>query len=97
MNDNDVFFQFFFFSLMKRIIAELIYLDKKINHRGRLGKNNYLLITQICCHLKTQNCLSVSRKKELIVKFVINYHPSATKLSISASGQRQSRPVWIET
>ena len=31
------------------------------------------------------------------VKFVINYHPSAIKLSISASGQRQSRLVWIET
>ena len=32
-----------------------------------------------------------------IVKFVINYHPSIIKLSIRASGQRQSRPVWIET
>ena len=42
-------------------------------------------------------CLSVSRNKEIIVKFVINYHPSAIELSISASGQRQSRPVWIET
>ena len=31
-----------------------------------------------------------------IVKFVINYHHSAIKLSISASGQRPSRPVWIE-
>ena len=30
------------------------------------------------------------------VFFVKNYHPSAIKLSISASGQRQSRPVWIE-
>ena len=30
-------------------------------------------------------------------KFVINYHSSEIKLSISASGQRQSRPVWIET
>ena len=25
------------------------------------------------------------------------YHLSAIKLSISASGQRQSRPAWIET
>ena len=41
-------------------------------------------------------CLS-GRNKEIIVKFVINYHPSAIKLSISASGQRQSRSVWIET
>ena len=32
-----------------------------------------------------------------IVKFVINYHPSAIKLSISASDQRQSRLEWIET
>ena len=40
--------------------------------------------------------LSVSTNKEIIVKFVINYHPGATKLSISASGERQSRPVWIE-
>ena len=53
---------------------------------------------QICCHFKTQKCLSVFRNnKIIIVKFVINYHPSAIKLSISASGQRQSRPVWIET
>ena len=37
------------------------------------------------------------QKNEIIVKFVKNYHPSAIKLSISASGQRQSRPVWIET
>ena len=35
----------------------------------------------------------VSRKNEMIVKFVINYHPSAIKLPISASGQRQSRSV----
>ena len=46
---------------------------------------------------KTQKCLSVSRNNEIIVKFVINYHPIAIKLSIGASGQRQSRPVWIET
>ena len=26
---------------------------------------------------KTQKCLSVSRNNEIIVKFVINYHPSA--------------------
>ena len=46
---------------------------------------------------KPQNvCLSTETKK-ITVKFVINYHPSAIKLSISASGQRQSRPVWIET
>ena len=50
-----------------------------------------------CRHFKTQKCLSVSRNKEIIVKFVINYHPSAKKLSISASGQRQSRPIGIET
>ena len=54
-------------------------------------------IMQICCNFKTQKCLSVSRNKEIIVKFVINYHPSGIKLSITASGQRQSRPVWIET
>ena len=29
-----------------------------------------------CCHFKTQKCLSVSRNNEIIVKFVINYHPS---------------------
>ena len=46
---------------------------------------------------KTQKCLSVSRNNEIIVKFVLNYHPSAIKLSIIASGQRQSRSVWIET
>ena len=55
-------------------------------------------ITQICCHFKTQECLSVSKIKEIIVKFVINYyHPSAIKLLISSSGQRQSRSQWIET
>ena len=54
------------------------------------------LITQICCHFKTQKCLSVSGN-EIIVKFVINYHPSATKLSISTSGQRQSKSERIET
>ena len=37
------------------------------------------------------------KKKETIVKFVINYHPRAIKLLISASGRRQSRPVWIES
>ena len=46
---------------------------------------------------ETQKCLSVSRNNEIIVKFVINYYPCAIKLSISASGQRQSRPLWIET
>ena len=54
-------------------------------------------ITEICRHFKTQKRLSVGRNKGIIVKFVINYHPSAIKLSISASGQRQSRPIWIET
>ena len=54
---------------------------------------------QICCHFKIQKCLSVSRNKEIIVSVVVNnfYHPSAIKMSISASGQRQSRLVWIET
>ena len=33
-----------------------------------------------------KNIFSVSRNKEIIVKFVLNYHPSAMKLSISASG-----------
>ena len=41
-------------------------------------------------------CLS-GRNKEIIVKFAINYPPSAIKLLVSASGQRQSRSVWIET
>ena len=54
-------------------------------------------ITQICCHFKTQKVLSVSRNKEIIVKFVINYYPSSIKPSITASGQRQSRSEWIET
>ena len=54
-------------------------------------------VSQICCHFKTQKCLSVSRNNEIIVKFVINYRPNVIKLLISASGQRQSRPVWIET
>ena len=35
-------------------------------------------------------CLTTGTKK-LLSSFVINYHPSAIKLSISASGQRQSR------
>ena len=52
---------------------------------------------QIGCHFKTQKCLSVGRSNEIIFKFVINYHLSAKKLSISASGKGQSRPVWIET
>ena len=37
------------------------------------------------------------QRNDNIVKFAINYHPSAIKLSVSASGQRQSRPEWIET
>ena len=37
------------------------------------------------------------QKQQNNVKFVKNYHLSAIKLLISASGQRQSRPVWIET
>ena len=43
-------------------------------------------------------CLSTETKKKLS-SFVINYHPSVLKLSISASGQRQrpSRLEWIET
>ena len=51
---------------------------------------------QICCNFKTQKCLSVSRNKERIVKFVINYHPSAIKLSISAPDHRQSTPLWMK-
>ena len=34
-------------------------------------------IMQVCCHFKTQKCLSVSRNKDIIVKFVMNYLPSA--------------------
>ena len=45
--------------------------------------------------LSFQNPKNVCLSAE--VKFVLNYHPSAIKLSICASGQRQSRPVWIET
>ena len=41
-------------------------------------------------------CLSTETKKKLS-SLVINYHSSAIKLSISASGQRHSRQVWIET
>ena len=41
-------------------------------------------------------CLSIETKNNCLV-FVINYYPSAMKLSISASGQRQSRSEWIET
>ena len=37
------------------------------------------------------------KQQNNIVKFVINYHLSAIKPSISVSGQRQSRLVWIET
>ena len=40
---------------------------------------------------KPKNVLPVIRNNEITVKFVINYHPSAIKLSISASGQRQRR------
>ena len=46
------------------------------NDNGNIERGS---ITQICCHFKTQKCLSVSRYKEIIVKFVINYHPSAIK------------------
>ena len=70
-----------------------------------LGKYSIMLfkrgsITQICCHFKTQKCLSVGRNNQIIVKFVIvhvNYHPSAIKLSTSASGQRKSRSVRTES
>ena len=41
-------------------------------------------------------CLS-GRNKKIIILFVINYPSSAIKLSMSASGQRQGRSVWIET
>ena len=37
--------------------------------------------------------VSVSSNNEIIVKFVINYHPSTIKLSIGASVPQ----VWIET
>ena len=52
---------------------------------------------KICCHFKAQKCLTVSRNNKIIVKFVTNYHPSTIRLSTSASGQRQGRPVSIET
>ena len=43
-------------------------------------------------------CLSIeTNKKNQLSCFVINYYPSAIKLSINASGQRQSRPEWIAT
>ena len=71
------------------------------NSGKRFHANTFTLkrgsIMQICRHFQTQKCVSVSKNNEIIVKFVINYHPSAIKLSISASGQRQSRSVWIET
>ena len=41
-------------------------------------------------------CLTIETK-QLVARFVINYHLSARKLSISASGQGQSRLQWIET
>ena len=39
------------------------------------------------------------QKKEtmIIVEFCYKLYLSGIKLSISASGQRQSRPEWIET
>ena len=40
------------------------------------------------CQLKQNHNLS---------NFVINYHPSPIKLSIRASGQKQSKSEWIET
>ena len=43
---------------------------------------------------KKNVCPTTTKK---LSSFVINYHPSAIKLSISASGQRQSRSEWIET
>ena len=67
-----------------------------ISHKCEPGlKGKYHI--NICCHFKTHKCLSVNRNNEKVVKFVINHHPSAIKLSISASGQRESRPVWLET
>ena len=39
----------------------------------------------------------VSRINEIVVKFVIKYHPCAIKLSISAADQRKSMLVWIGT
>ena len=70
--------------------------------------NRYPALHVITCCLKGKyhpnllsfqnpKCLSISRNNKIIVKFVINYHPSGIKLSISASSQRQRRPVWIET
>ena len=46
---------------------------------------------------KPKNVCLTTETKKLVVRFVINYHPSARKLSISASGQGQSRLQWIET
>ena len=37
------------------------------------------------------------QKQKKLSCFVTNYHPSAIKLLISASGQRQSRSEWIES
>ena len=62
--------------------------------RNLKGKNRAKLMSS-----KPQKCLSVNRNKKLMVssQFVLNYQPSAIKLPISASGQRQSRSQWIET
>ena len=64
---------------------------------GLYVQNDLKGITKILCHFKTQKYLSENRNKKILSSFVINYRPSTIKLSISASGQLQSRPVWIET
>ena len=46
---------------------------------------------------KPTKMFSVNRNKKQSSSFVLNYHPSAIKLSISASGQIQNRSGWTET
>ena len=49
------------------------------------------------CQNPKKVCLRLSiETKKLLSSFAINYYPSAIKLSISASGQRQSRSEWTE-
>ena len=52
---------------------------------------------QILVSFQNPKIIVCQQKQKLLSSFVINYHPSAIKRSISASGQRQSRSEWIET
>ena len=83
------FFKKILYSLKYIVVGKVIHVS--CNFKGEVSREFDVIS-------KRKNvCRSTVTQKSYCESFVINYHPCAIELSISASGQRQSRLEWIET